>query len=829
MRVKVGKRLWLRKRRSKRADSYPKPSEVTEGALQVWRALPERIRQDPSLASFRQEHERLHGYEPADVDPLPNDDADDHDHNNGKIGDGSSVHFVRSSGQNKNSNAFSQIGINVTNEMGQVRILDGRDVENNNEDQQDETEHHGHSKIKKYLIWFKIAVLLVVWGVFTAFLMSTNEHVDELKLISVPKNGTERVFPITTAELSRIGLSLTGAFRLQEAETVQDPHKRAPPLLEIYVERAYYNESGERAFDEIVSTIWKLDLVYPEFLDTTRETHKAHQFQLKPLEGDYANNTNLTELSLHFVSNIDAELPLQLSIDESPIYKKEGVIYAAVVLCGLYVMIIWEIVNRTFAAIIASTLSVGILAALNSRPSMVTIMGWIDVETLLLLFGMMILVAILSETGVFDYLAVYAYKITNGHVWPLINCLCLFTAILSSFLDNVTTVLLMTPVTIRLCEVMSLNPVPILMCMVIYSNIGGALTPVGDPPNVIIASNSFISKNGVNFAIFTLHMLPGVVLVMFTSYLQLRYKFRNISDLQFKESPEVEELRHEIHVWKRAAASLSSYSKDEELVRQTLMKKVNRLKRSLKKKMATAVEPAINYQQTLENLQAKYPIRNKPLLIKCSCALVFVISLFFLHSVPELQRLSLGWTALLGAIFLIILADIEDMEAILARVEWSTLLFFAALFILMEALSELGLIEWIGNMTENIILGVGEESRLMVAVLIILWVSAIASAFVDNIPLTTMMVKITISLAQNNTLNLPLQPLVWALAFGACLGGNGTLIGASANVVCAGVAEQHGYKFTFLQFFKVGFPVMIGSIIISTGYLLVSHVLFAWH
>lgn len=158
---------------------------------------------------------------------------------------------------------------------------------------------------------------------------------------------------------------------------------------------------------------------------------------------------------------------------------------------------------------------------------------------------------------------------------------------------------------------------------------------------------------------------------------------------------------------------------------------------------------------------------------------------------PELQRLSLGWTALLGAIFLIILADIEDLEAILARVEWSTLLFFAALFILMEALTELGLIEWIGNMTEGIILGVGEDRRLMVAILIILWVSlknravkltlknsiisrqvsAVASAFVDNIPLTTMMVKITISLAQNSTLNLPLQPLVWALALGACLGG----------------------------------------------------------
>jgi P protein len=161
------------------------------------------------------------------------------------------------------------------------------------------------------------------------------------------------------------------------------------------------------------------------------------------------------------------------------------------------------------------------------------------------------------------------------------------------------------------------------------------------------------------------------------------------------------------------------------------------------------------------------------------------------------------------------------MEAILAHVEWSTLLFFAALFVLMEALGELGLIEWIGRQTVNIILSVGEGSRLAVAILIILWVSALASAFVDNIPLTTMMVKIVISLAENEALNLPLQPLVWSLALGACLGGkicvqevfsdfnnfyfysgNGTLIGASANVVCAGVAEQHGYRFTFVEFFK---------------------------
>nr|XP_016942594.1 P protein isoform X1 [Drosophila suzukii] len=786
--------------------------EVTEGALQVWRTLPERIRQDPSLASFRQEHERLHG----DVDPLQAEESEVRVQNG---------HHEETALANQ---AFTQIGINVTNEAGQVRVLDGRDLENNNDDQHDEAEPHAKSLIRKYLIWFKIAILLVVWCVFTAFLMSNNEHVDQLSLISVPRNSSPRVFPITTSSLQRIGLGLRGPFRLQENELAIN--ESVPlPLLQVMVMRSYYDGDGMEIYIENASQVWQLDVVYPDLIDATKDTKKKRTFELSPIDPLWLAQANRTELSFEFTSSIEGELPLQLNVDESPIYKRDGVIYAAVVLCGLYVMIIWEIVNRTFAAIIASTLSVGILAALNSRPSMATIMGWIDVETLLLLFGMMILVAILSETGVFDYLAVYAYKITNGHVWPLINCLCLFTAVLSSFLDNVTTVLLMTPVTIRLCEVMCLNPVPILMCMVIYSNIGGALTPVGDPPNVIIASNNYISKNGVNFAVFTLHMLPGVLLVMVQTYIQLRFKFRNISDLQFKDSPEVEELRHEIHVWKRAAASLSAYSKDEELVRQTLMKKVNRLKRSLKKRMTAVIEPAPNYQQTLANLQAKYPIRNKPLLIKCSAALLFVISLFFLHSVPELQRLSLGWTALLGAIFLIILADIEDMEAILARVEWSTLLFFAALFILMEALTELGLIEWIGNMTEGIILGVGEDRRLMVAILIILWVSAVASAFVDNIPLTTMMVKITISLAQNSTLNLPLQPLVWALALGACLGGNGTLIGASANVVCAGVAEQHGYKFTFLQFFKVGFPIMIGSIIVTTGYLLVSHSLFAWH
>jgi hypothetical protein len=152
---------------------------------------------------------------------------------------------------------------------------------------------------------------------------------------------------------------------------------------------------------------------------------------------------------------------------------------------------------------------------------------------------------------------------------------------------------------------MELNPVPILMSMVIYSNIGGTLTPVGDPPNVIIASNSYITKNGVNFTIFTMHMAIGVVMVMIQTYFQLRYKFRNINSLRFSEAQDVQELRHEIAVWQRAAASLSSYSKDEDLVRETLCKKVNRLNRNLKKKLVSGTVPIDSYKATLEELSAK--------------------------------------------------------------------------------------------------------------------------------------------------------------------------------------------------------------------------------
>ncbi|KPJ19668.1 P protein [Papilio machaon] len=193
------------------------------------------------------------------------------------------------------------------------------------------------------------------------------------------------------------------------------------------------------------------------------------------------------------------------------------------------------------------------------------------------------------------------------------------------------------------------------------------------------------------------------------------------------------------------------------------------------------------------------------------------------------DRVSLSWTALLGAILLLLLADRADLEPVLHRVEWSTLLFFAALFVLMEALSRLGLISFVGGMLQQVVLQAQGRARLALAILLILWVSGMISAFVDNIPLTTMMVRVVVAIGSNPAVDLPLPPLIWALLFGACLGGNGTLIGASANVVCAGVAEQHGYRFSFLQFFRVGFPVMIGHLLVASLYLLLCHCVFTWH
>uniref|UniRef100_A0A8C9NWH5 OCA2 melanosomal transmembrane protein n=1 Tax=Serinus canaria TaxID=9135 RepID=A0A8C9NWH5_SERCA len=505
---------------------------------------------------------------------------------------------------------------------------------------------------------------------------------------------------------------------------------------------------------------------------------------------------------------------------------------ASIILVGVYVLIILEIVHRTLAAMLGALAALAALAIVGERPSMVKVVEWIDYETLALLFGMMVLVAIFSETGFFDYCAVKAYRFSRGKVWAMITLLCLIAAILSAFLDNVTTMLLFTPVTIRLCEVLNLDPRHVLIAEVIFTNIGGAATAVGDPPNVIIVSKQELRKRGLDFAAFTGHMFLGICLVVLVSFPFLRLLYWN-KKLYNKEPSEIVELKHEIYVWRLTAQRINPASREETAVKCLLMQKVLTLEMLLRKKLRTfhrqISQEDKNWETNIQELQKKHRITDKILLIKCLTVLGCVILMFFLNSFVPGIYLDLGWIAMLGALWLLVLADIHDFEMILNRVEWATLLFFAALFVLMEALAHLHLIDYIGEQTALLIKVVPEDQRLAVAIILVLWVSALASSVIDNIPFTATMIPVLLNLSKDPDVNLPMKPLIFSLAMGACLGGNGTLIGASANVVCAGIAEQHGYGFSFMEFFRLGFPMMIVSCTIGMCYLLVAHVVVGWN
>uniref|UniRef100_A0A673CV55 Oculocutaneous albinism II n=1 Tax=Sphaeramia orbicularis TaxID=375764 RepID=A0A673CV55_9TELE len=491
-------------------------------------------------------------------------------------------------------------------------------------------------------------------------------------------------------------------------------------------------------------------------------------------------------------------VPLSMTHQSLYVSVETQVAIAGIILAGVYVLIIFEIVHRTLAAMLGSLAALAALAIIGDRPSLVTVVEWIDYETLALLFGMMVLVAIFSETGFFDYCAVKAYHLSRGRVWPMIIILCLIAAILSAFLDNVTTMMLFTPVTIRLCEVLNLDPRHVLIAEVIFTNIGGAATAVGDPPNVIIVSNQDLRREGIDFASFTGYMFLGIF---------------NIG--------------HFIIIY------YHTLYREETAVKCLLMQKVLNLESLLRKMMKTfqrqISQEDKNWEQNIQELQKKHKITDKVLLVKCISVLSVVIFMFFLNSFVPSIHLDLGWIAILGALWLLVLADIQDFEIILHRVEWATLLFFAGLFVLMEALAQLQLIDYIGEQTALLIKAVPEDQRLAIAIILVMWVSALASSLIDNIPFTATMIPVLINLSQDADVNLPVKPLIFALAMGACLGGNGTLIGASANVVCAGIAEQHGYGFSFVEFFRLGFPMMIMTCMIGMCYLLATHIGLGWN
>src|ERR687895_961796 len=363
---------------------------------------------------------------------------------------------------------------------------------------------------------------------------------------------------------------------------------------------------------------------------------------------------------------------------------------------------------------------------------------------------MMVIVAILERTGVFEYLAIKSAQWGKARPGRILILLAIVTAFLSAFLDNVTTVILMVPVTFLITDALDASPVPFLLTQVMASNIGGTATLIGDPPNILIGSAADLSFLDFVFA------LTPVVLLTLPAVLGVLY-------LMFRKE-------------------LSS-SKDAE--------------------------------ETIGAMDAAASIRDPILLRKSLIVLGIVIVAFFLHGALHLEAATI---ALFGAAALMLYAR-SDVEEVLREVEWPTLFFFVGLFVIVGGLEATGFIGGIAELLTNVAGGTSAATAI-----IVIWGSGIASGIVDNIPFTATMIPVIQDLAKAENLSeAETQPLWWALALGADFGGNLTLIGASANVVVAGMSERAGQKISFIKFMLYGIPVTLASLALATVYVVLRY------
>lgn len=423
-------------------------------------------------------------------------------------------------------------------------------------------------------------------------------------------------------------------------------------------------------------------------------------------------------------------------------------VFAVALFALVLLLIALELVNRTVIALLGA----GILLAFGIVGQEEAGSEFIDWNTIGLLAGMMVIVVILEKTGVFEYLAIKSAQWGKARPGRILILLALVTAFLSAFLDNVTTVILMVPVTFLIADALDSSPMPFLLTQVMASNIGGAATLIGDPPNILIGSAA-----GLSFAEFVVHLTPVVLLTLLPALGVLYLMFR----------------RH------------LRYSKEAE--------------------------------EVIAGMDAGSSIRDGALLRKSLIVLGVVILAFFLHGALHLEAATI---ALLGAAALMLYARV-DVEEVLREVEWPTLLFFVGLFVLVGGLEVTGFIGGIAELLTNVAGGSSAATAI-----IVIWGSGIASGIVDNIPFTATMIPVIQDLAKAENLSeAETKPLWWSLALGADFGGNLTLIGASANVVVAGMSERAGQRISFLRFIAYGIPVTLVSLAIATAYVVVRYYL----
>jgi len=410
---------------------------------------------------------------------------------------------------------------------------------------------------------------------------------------------------------------------------------------------------------------------------------------------------------------------------------------AAIVFLVTYALIATDRLDKTIAALLGGVAMV-VLRVIDQAQAFLAI----DFNVIFLLAGMMILAGILRRTGFFQWLAIRSVKIADGDPFRLLLVLSVVAAVLSAFLDNVTTVVLLAPVTLYIATTLRVSPFPFLVSEILASNIGGTATLIGDPPNILIGSAS-----GLDFVAFLGTMAPAAILVFVAFVVTVRLFFRGALEVHAE-------------------------------VREAVL--------------------ALDESEVIAD----------PRLLRVSMLVIGVTLVGFLVHGP------LGYEpatiALLGAAVLMLVARI-DAETVLREVEWPTLFFFVGLFMLVEGIVQVGIVDALARGLFE--LTAGDQG---ITTLGLLWLSAIASAIVDNIPYTATMIPVVRGLGAEG---LAIEPLWWALALGACLGGNATIIGASANVVVANLAGRAGHPITFRAFLPYGVVVVLESLVISTVYL----------
>ncbi|MGO5074087.1 ArsB/NhaD family transporter [Clostridium sporogenes] len=414
-------------------------------------------------------------------------------------------------------------------------------------------------------------------------------------------------------------------------------------------------------------------------------------------------------------------------------------IIPAIIFIVVYALIISEKVNRVVASLSGAAIML-ILKLITQEKAFLKI----DFNTIGLLVGMMIIVNITKRTGVFEYIAIKAAKFSKGSPIKILILFSIITSVLSGVLDNVTTVLLIVPVTLVITKTLEIDPIPFLMCEIFASNIGGTATLIGDPPNLMIGSAA-----GLSFLDFVKNLAPVIIIILAVTLLGIKQLYKN---------------------------SMKTSEEDK------------------KKIMA---------------LDESKAIRDMSLMKKCLTILFLTLVGFLTHGYLGFESATI---AIAGSAILLAISKVEPDE-ILQETEWGTIFFFIGLFIMTGVLEDVGIMEVLAQKTLSLTKG-----NLVMTGIFVLWISAIASAFIDNIPFVATMIPLIKAMGTMGGMDI--APLWWALSLGACLGGNGTMIGASANLVVIGIAEKSGYKISFKDYFKLGFPVMLVSIIICTAYLL---------